>query len=455
MSAKVIIDHISIEKRKKLIDDLNIKTIVVQKNKKYLSDDIFDVYDIIDDNIVSIPFAYYYQNLNGYPNQDLVQNYQNMNCEFQLNLFERQKQIRNDTLSILNETRSIVLSLFTGFGKTYYAIYLACKINLKTVIFCHRVIIMDQWEQSIKKACGDTVKIQIVTSKCKIDHDADFYIINVVNMTKRDRNDFSHCGLLIADELHTLCTEKYSKALTYIFPKYSIGLTATPVRSDGKDRVIELFMGPNIITKTLTTLFNVYLINTGFVPISKTTESGQLNWNSVLESQSISKQRNELIIDIARYFSTRNILILCKRKDHAKIIAEGLKMYNEDVDVYMGSTRIVNYNCRILVATYSKSGCGFDHPALDMLILAADAQELFQQYLGRVFRREYHFPIIIDPQDKFFPLRKHSETRIKIYKETGGEIRNFEKYFPHFSDWRHQVFKTDISQVYKELNIEL
>ena len=352
----------------------------------------------------------------------------------------------------LDKNHRFLLGDFTVTHNTVLAIYLSCKIKLKTIIICHRLILIDQWRQTLLKTCGTNTKIQILTSKSKLDLEADFYIINVTNIIKRDINDFKHIGCGIIDEIHTQCTEKYSKAFNYLFPKYLIGLTATPVRSDGKDRIIELFCGPNIIYKPLKALFNVYLYHTNFTTKPAKTENGDLDWNSVLSAQSISKNRNELLIDIIRYFRDRTILIACKRKDQVDILVKGLKKYNEDVDSFMGSDTIVNYDCRILITTYSKGTVGFDHPKLDMLLIAGDAEDNFIQCLGRVFRREWHFPIIVDPIDSFRPLKKHADTRCNVYKESGGEVKNLTNYFPCFEYWRKR-FNTDLTDIYDDLNL--
>lgn len=345
----------------------------------------------------------------------------------------------------IDGNRRFLLGDFTVTHNTLFAIYLACKIKLKTVVFCHRVIIIDQWIKSIHKACGDDVKVQLLTAKSKIDPSAQFYIINVTNVPKRQREDFDGIGTLIVDEAHCLCTEKYAKSFSYVFPKYLIGCTATPVRSDGQDRVIELFAGVNIIYRPLNALFNVYLYHTQFKPKVEKTDDGDMIWGSVIESQATNDARNCLIVDIVRYFTTRNILVLCKLKKHASILCEALERYGVDVDTYMGSQKVVNYSCRVLIATYSKSGVGMDHPKLDMLILAGDCEENWMQYLGRVFRREHHVPIIVDLIDsKFRPLKKHSDTRIEICKESGGQIKNLVNSFPEFEK-RRVVFGSTLN----------
>lgn len=435
MSAIVNIDSIPLEKRKKMITDLSVKSIPKKEKAKYAKQATFNVYEIIDENFVTVPFSYYYHFIGGFPNANIK--FESLTAKFNMKLFDRQINIREEALSMLNNERCIILSLATGFGKSYFALYLACKIGLKTIIFSHRTVIMDQWIKSIKNACGADTIVQTITAKNKINYDAQFYVINVTTVPKRDRLDYEHIGNIIIDEAHTICTEKFSKSLTYITPKYLIGCTATPVRNDGQDRVIELFAGVNVIYRPLNALFNVYTYNTNFKPTIKKTDEGTMIWGSVIESQAEDVNRNILIIDIIRYFSTRNIIVLCKLKKHATLLAEALQQYNIDADTYMGSQKVLNFDCRVLVATYSKSGVGMDHPKLDMLLLAGDCEDNWVQYLGRVFRREHHIPIIVDLIDsKFRPLKNHSDTRINICRESGGEIKKLNSCFPLFEYWR-------------------
>ena len=448
MSVSIPVDSIPIEKRRKMVQDLRIKTFVKRKGKRVPSQVYFDNYEVRGENVI-MPFAYYFHNIgDSFPNNDLY--YPPNNAKFVLELFDRQKNIRSETLEILNTYRSILLALRVAFGKTLYTIYIISSIiKLKAVIFAHRIILIDQWKISINKCCPNA-KVQILDSRCKVDPDADFYIINITNVPKRHPDDFRDRGVLVIDEMHATCSEKYSQSYRYVFPKYIIGLTATPERADGKDSMIDHYVGPTCIYVPLKALYNVYLCYTGFSPKAKTNENGDLNWNEVIKDQYLDRNRNTLIIDIIRYFTARNILVLCKRKNHVKLLHMSLQKYGIDSDVYMGSQKIVNYDCRVLISTTSKSGVGFDHPKLDMLIVAGDMQELFVQYLGRVFRRDDNLPIIVDLVDKFFPLKKHFEGRTDVYKASQGEIKNLENYFTQFNSWRGE-FRTNLESVYNEM----
>jgi superfamily II DNA or RNA helicase len=160
---------------------------------------------------------------------------------------------------------------------------------------------------------------------------------------------------------------------------------------------------------------------------------GQLDWNAILDSQSNSMERNDAIVNLVRFFSDRVFLILCKRVSQAQYLHDRLKETGEDVTSLFGATQTYEQSSRILVGTAKKTGVGFDHPRLNALVLAADIQEYFVQYLGRVFRREDTVPIIFDIVDNFPTLRKHFSTRVQVYTKHGGIIRNIEEDFAEFS----------------------
>lgn len=374
-----------------------------------------------------LPFSYVYNFL---PSLFKLPSTPSINLKFTGELLDRQKAIRKDTFDILNETKSIVLCLHTGFGKTIFAIYLACKIGKKTIVCCHRKIIMDQWISAIQRYCPNAT-IGILDAKLKTK--PDFLIANSLNIPKYDIEYFKDYGLVICDEIHTMCTEQYSKSLLLLCPEYIIGLSATPHRSDGMDRIIDLYVGPHQIVRKMKRIFNVYRFKTKCEFTPERQPDGSLDWNSVLEEQATREERNKMIVDLCNFFTNRVILVLVKRKDHAMTLQREMKAIGIDVDVFFGTAKVVNYDCRVLIATYSKGGVGFDHPKLDMLITAADVEENFMQYLGRIFRRDDNSPIYIDMIDELQTIKKHSSTRIRICKEVGAAVFDFNSSFPDFN----------------------
>jgi superfamily II DNA or RNA helicase len=354
--------------------------------------------------------------------------------QFEGSLLDRQKEIRTSVFDILNRTHSVLLCLHTGFGKTIFTIYLMHKLRKHTLILCHRKIIIEQWKEAVLKYLPE-VSVDIWTPKMSIDKQPDILIANASSITKWSVDRYKQYGLLVADEVHTMCTEQMSRGFSLICPQYVIGLSATPFREDGLDRLLELYIGPEMVVREMKKQFNVYKVNTGFTPRVEYTADGGTDWNSVLESQAQSPERNQLLVNLIRFFSTRVILVLVKRVDHAHTLCQLLKEKGENVDVFLGSSKKANYDSRVLIATYSKGGVGFDHPKLDLLCTAADVESNYAQYLGRVFRRDHISPIVLDLIDSLQTMNKHSKTRMRICKEAGGTIRNFSSCFTYFSEY--------------------
>jgi uncharacterized protein YlbG (UPF0298 family) len=382
------------------------------------------LYENEDDDLY-VPFAYGAEH--GRPDRSC---FSNMTKKFKGELRDEQKIVKKEAIDSLNSTGYVMISCYPGFGKTCSAIYLACKIGLKTLILCHRIVLVNQWRDALKLFCPEA-KIEVVSGKGEIKN-ADFYIINASNVPKKGREAFSDIGLLIVDEAHLIMAENLSKAMRYITPRYVIGLTATPYRNDGLNVLLDMYFGQHKIIRKLFRKHFVYKVETGFKPEVKTNKMGKVDWGSVIDSQCNNEWRNNLIVDIVKYFSDRVFLILTKRVSQANMIIEKLKEIGEDVTSLVGKIQTYNLSSRILVGTVGKCSTGFDHPKLNAMILASDVEQYFVQYLGRVFRTQDTIPFIFDIVDNYSLLTKHFKTRNGVYLEHGGIVKNFRIDFPDF-----------------------
>ena len=433
VNINTILNELTIAERQKISTNLTVEYPLTPFGRKP-NFFMFEIEESDDRKNAFVPFAYYYQKLlkfssdHSFPNE--LRKFPKAESEltFVGTLTEKQDLVKPEVLELLKRTHSCILSFHCGFGKTIFSIYLSCIIKLKTCILAHRVNLIEQWYYSIQKVCP-SANIQILNTKSPIDKSNDFFIINSANVTKRKKEDFKDIGILIVDEAHTICTEKLAKGLFHFQPKYMFGLTATPHRTDGMSKILELCFGPEIIERKLKRSFNVYVLKTNFVPETRTTSLGNLDWNSVLSSQCSNIQRNLLIVKIIRYFRTRNILVLCKQVKQSKTLLHYLNQLGENVDMFVSTQKKFNRDSRVLISTFSKTGVGFDHPKLDLLVIASDVEEGIEQYVGRIFRRDDTTPIVIDIVDKFRPLQNHFTTRRKLYTEVGGDVKDFQKYF--------------------------
>jgi superfamily II DNA or RNA helicase len=192
------------------------------------------------------------------------------------------------------------------------------------------------------------------------------------------------------------------------------------------DSLLNLFFSENRIVRKMYRKHLVHKITTNISPAVDYDKNGTVNWNSIIESISNNDSRNNMIVDIIKTFGDRNFLVLCKRTSQARYIHEKLLQEGELSTLYIESCKSFDKSARILVGTIKKLGVGFDFPKLDALIPAIDLESYFIQYLGRVFRSpEGVDPIVFDFLDVNPILKKHYKTREKVYKESGGEIRDF------------------------------
>lgn len=418
MSIITNIDDLPWETRQKIHKDLEIKL-----ENKYAPGMAKYVYpfEINGDNII-LPFSYAARSLR--LKRPPRERFSSMTVEFDGVLREEQKEILRESVNYLSTKGSVIISAYTGFGKSITSIKLACTLHFKTLIVVNKVVLMKQWKESILTFCPNS-RVQIVTPK-SVKENADFYIMNAQNIEKMGKQYFADIGTVIVDEAHLIMAETLSRSLQCVYPRYLIGLTATPYRPDGLDILLLFYFGSYRIFRKLWREHTVYRVSTGFKPTIEKAVNGRVNWGVVLDSQANDIERNELIVGLLKYFSDRTFLVLVKRISQGEYILKRLEEEGEDCTSLLGSKQDFSKESRILIGTSGKVGVGFDHAKLDALLLAADVEEYFIQYLGRVFRTKEVEPVIVDLVDKYSLLEKHFATRRNIYQEHGGTIRNFD-----------------------------
>jgi superfamily II DNA or RNA helicase len=444
MSLKTSLSNLSDETVEKIRCDLQIE-IVESKGNKYKSFgpkkyifpyELYSEKKSLEDeekeDVILLPFAYAHQTLNVPRPKRLEKS--GINVAFTSVLRDEQVKVKQEAISILNKTGSVIISAACGFGKTILSINLCCCIKLATLIVVNKIVLMKQWEESILKFCPEA-RVKMLKPSAggeELDSNFDFYIINAVNIPKMRRGFFARIQCLVLDEVHLLMAEKLSTLTMFVQPRYSIGLSATPYRMDSLNILLDLFFGPHKIVRELNHKHTLYTIKTGFKPVMELTKTGGVNWSSVLESQSEDMERNKLIVRIATFFSSRVFLILVKRVKQGHLLVSLIQEAGVSVTSLLGSSQEFDAESRVLVGTTQKVGVGFDHPKLDALILACDIEDYFIQYLARVFRRPDSTPMIFDLLDDNPILKKHFRTREKVSLEHGGCARSLNDDFPNF-----------------------
>lgn len=391
----------------------------------------------VDQSTIFLPMCWTLANIPGTVRADRKQ-CSTIQAQFNTTLRAVQREIKEECIAQLNSKGCVLISLYPGAGKTCLSIFLASRIGLKTLIVCHRLVLIEQWQAAISRFINEPrvgfLKSSLSDEKLKKQLDNDFLLINAQNVKKIGWEALRDVGLVIVDEIHAIMAESLSECMSYLTPRYLIGLSATPHRPDGLDKLLDFYFGDPAkrIVRELHHPHDVYHIPTSITY----EEDSKTQWSALISSQCNNQRRNELIVDILLHpvFRHRHFLVLCKRVDQAKYIADRVleREEKETVSVMTEDTNHFDANARIIVASIQKCGVGFSHDILDALVMASDVEEYFIQYLARVMRTEHVKPIVFDVVDNHPTLKRHFRTRKQVYDESGGVIKNFWKEFP---DW--------------------
>ena len=289
MSSKVEFKNLSHEQKLKIEKDL----ILHIKNEKFSFAPARTIYLYeYTDNIVYLPFSYAYHQLSlTRPHRDTFPKVSNI---FQGELRPEQTIVKNEALSKLNSCGSVLISSYTGFGKTIISLYIASLSGFRVLIVVNKIVLIKQWKESINAFLPEST-VHIVRVKDTSLPTSNFYIVNAINMPKFGRDYFKDIGTVIVDEAHCILAELLSKSLQYVYPRYLIALTATPYRPDGLNSLFDIYFGDTKIVKELRKNYMVYVINTSFKPVIQISDKTQkINWNVALESQCMNEERNEM-----------------------------------------------------------------------------------------------------------------------------------------------------------------
>jgi superfamily II DNA or RNA helicase/HKD family nuclease len=127
--------------------------------------------------------------------------------------------------------------LATGLGKTWLSAFDSHQMNAKRVLFvAHREEILKQAEETFVRIRPD-VKVGRYNGQEK-QLNVDMLFASVQTLGKASHLNLfgrEHFDYIIVDEFHHAAARTYRKLLNYFEPRFLLGLTATPERTDQSD----------------------------------------------------------------------------------------------------------------------------------------------------------------------------------------------------------------------------
>ena len=341
-----------------------------------------------------------------------------------------------------------ILCAPTGFGKTV----IGCKIieerKVNTLILVNKLQLLNQWKDRIKEFLNVEEVGEISSKKKNITNVIDVASIKSLWNNGEVLDIAKNYGMIIIDECHHTAAYTFEQAINTGNARYVYGISATPERENGHTPIIKMQCG-DIRYKVDSLKFNKELNIPMKVIVKKShlnftnpnVDNYELNEINDLIAKDVIRSEN-IIKDIKKeYENGKNILVLTERLELMNYVYDKLSKYTNNIFKYyggIGKTVLKNYeelinqineigSNKIIVATGSYIGEGFDDSKLDVLFLTMpiSGQTRVTQYAGRLHRKDDNKKeiLIYDyVDDNFAKTRNMFLKRKKTYEKLGYEI---------------------------------
>ena len=394
--------------------------------------------------------------------EDERQQGRNINVDFKGELRPEQDEALKELIKYDNG----ILHAATAFGKTVVSSAIIAQKKVNTLIILESSALIEQWKDALEKflnideelpsyetKTGRVRKRKRLIGTLQGAHDSMTGIIDIAmagSLCKKGEYHklLNEYGLVLVDECHHSASETIANVLKEVKAKYVYGVTATPKRGDGLEKINYMLIGPIRYSYTAREKAKeqgiqhlVYPRFTRTVP-PRGMVIGKMHPNEAYEIIHNNDVRDKQIIDDVKncVSAGRTPVVLSRYKDHSEKLYERLKSYADYVFLMTGNNskkehrkileqmrQVNNDASMILVATGSLVGEGFDFPRLDTLFMATPVsfRGVVEQYAGRL-NRDYtgkENVIIYDYVDNHIPMFDNMYMkRLKAYKQIGYEL---------------------------------
>jgi superfamily II DNA or RNA helicase len=321
----------------------------------------------------------------------------------QLAALERLEYLRKQ-----GKSKALLISA-TGTGKTYLSAFDVQKFNPKRFLFIvHRQTIAQEAMRSFGRILGKDKSMGLFSGEAK-DIEADYIFSTVQTVSKTEnlmlfeRDEFEY---LVIDETHRSGAESYRRILEYFQPKFLLGMTATPERTDGYDIFSQFDYNIASEIRLNQALEEEMLCPFHYYGITDVTVNGVLIEEDAAFNLLTSMERVDRIIEKARFYGCDSGdvrgLVFCRNIEESNFLAQafnssGIKSVSltgkstneqrEDAIQKLESDVSDKLDYIFSVDIFNE---GVDIPGVNQIILLRPTQSaiVFVQQLGRGLRRK-------------------------------------------------------------------
>ena len=269
----------------------------------------------------------------------------------------------------------------TGVGKTITAATDAKAVGGRTLFLVNALKLASQAQETFAKVWPEATLGEYTGSQKDMTQTVIFATVQSISkdLEKFSPTDFDY---LIVDECHHAAANTYQKIFTYFHPKFILGLTATPERSDGED-MLELFQNVAHKMDLKTAVERGVLVPIRCVRVKTNIDLTDVRINGIkynsqdLESKLFIPERNQLIVDTyLKYVNGKKTVIFCASVDHAAEIAMLLRDNGVKAEAVSGRDRV---EVREKILKDYETGLFMARPTM--------SKTIYLQQLGRGTRR--------------------------------------------------------------------
>ena len=326
-----------------------------------------------------------------------------------------------------------------GAGKSTIALGAIAATGQPALIIVHTRDLVVQWQALVLRDLG-IAPGTIAEGRVEL---GDITVATIQSLSQLDAVTFAavaaRFGCVVVDECHHAGSSSYRAALLRLPALYRFGITATPERSDGLGKFLELTIGPvayrleprRLVDAGHLVTPRIEVIETEFAPESD-------DFVTLVTELARAPARNTLIAKLAHReaHEGRSVLVLTGRVEHADVLARRCVAFGSVAEALTSNstkkTRIAvlerfrSGETRIVCAT-TLADEGLDVPRLSRLILAtpAKAHGRTMQRLGRLMRPHpgKDQPVLFDLVDDHAIAERQHRERARAYRNVlGAEV---------------------------------
>ena len=341
-----------------------------------------------------------------------------------------------------------ILCAPTAFGKTAVAAWLVAKRQVSTLILVHRQQLLDQWQERLAMFLSMPANSigHIGGGKMHRTGCVDVAVIQSLYQKDGVKDFVAEYGQVIVDECHHISAFTFEQVMRQVKAKFVVGLTATPTRKDGHHPIIYMQCGPVRFSMSAKAMTETNPFNHRVIPrhtdFQMPPSLAEVTIQDVYAALSKDASRNDLIADdiVDAVKLGRSPLLLTGRTEHLQYFVTRLSGAVKHLFVLKGGmgkkqrrqiaeamAAVPEAESRVILATGSYIGEGFDDARLDTLFLAMPIswKGTLQQYVGRLHRLHDNKRVVqvYDYVDNAVPmLARMYERRLKGYSAIGYTI---------------------------------